>query len=364
MKTLKLIPFLTLLFILLSVGSCSDDDPAPVKIASISGVVTYPNTNGSAVAAPGAIITLTEATLNVNMSTISDEDGNYSFDNLLAGTYTLDGFYDTDNTNAAGRFRGLRFVMTPVEVEMTGEAVTQNLALASGGQTNSTSIVAAYQWDGSAYAQPAAPAWQFDNNHSLVTFEFPYRGENADFTGSFKQMHKFVVNFNPTNLAASTINAEIDLSSVDTRTPGGRDNRTTVADNPEFTPTTMFTELGCISGTFGITPDNAAPTEAEPQMISDTKRWAKFTSTSISTYGDGYLAKGNLIFFGKSVPVTLMFKTTPPHVISNSNGTTTTRTGFEGRMVILPKADFGLDSGNINDAPVTIIISIVGSVTQ
>lgn len=363
MKTLRLFSFsLTILLVLGLAVQCSDDSPAPVNLATISGTVTYPNSSGAQVAAAGAVVTLFSTTPVVNMQTVADASGNYSFNKLEAATYTLAAYYDTDNQNSAGRLTGLRFSIGDTDVVLGTENATQNLELESGGQTAIPAIVANYAWDGTggSYSQPAPPAWQFDNNHSLVSFEFPYRGAQADFSGSFKQMHKFVVSFDPANLAGSSIDVEVDMASVDTRTPGGRDNRTTVNDNPSFTPATDFMELGCIAGTFGITPDNTITPDVTPSKITtNVNRYAKFTSTTISAYGDGYLAKGNLTFMGITKPTDLWFKTVAPLVIG-----TNTRTGFEGRLIIKPKADYTLTSGNIEDAPVTINISIVGSVTQ
>lgn len=363
MKTLRLFSIsLTLFFVLGLAVQCSDD-PATVALSSISGSVTYPDGAGAPLAAGGAVVTLFSTTPEVvNMQVISDANGNYSFDNLVAATYTLAAYYDTDNKNNSGRLTGLRFSIGATEVVLAAENVTQDLALVSGGQTAIPAIVANYAWDGtnSKYDQPATPAWQFDNNHSLVSFEFPYRGAQADFSGAFKQMHKFVVSFDPANLAGSSIDVEIDLASVDTRTPGGRDNRTTVDDNPPFSPTTDFMELGCIAGTFGITPDNTITPDVTPSKITtNTNRYAKFTSSAIKAYGDGYLAKGDLTFMGITKSTDLWFKTVAPLIIG-----TNTRTGFEGRLIIKPKADYTLTSGNIEDAPVTINISIVGSVTQ
>lgn len=361
MKTIRLFSILLTLFLVLGLAvQCSEDSPAPVNLATISGLVTYPNSSGTQVAAAGAVITLFSTTPVVNMQTIADATGSYSFGKLEAATYTLAAYYDTDNQNNAGRLSGLRFSIGNTEVVLASENLTQNLELQSGGQAAIPAIVANYAWSGSTYSQPAPPAWQFDNNHSLVSFEFAYRGTQADFFGAFKQVHKFAVNFDPANLAASSIDVEVDMASVDTRTPGGRDNRTTVNDNPVFSPDTDFMELGCIAGTFGITPDNTITPDVTPSKITTSaNRYAKFTSTNIIAYGDGYLAKGDLTFMGVTKPVDLWFKTVAPLVSG-----TTTRTGFEGRLIINPKADYAIVSGNIEDAPVIINISIVGSVTQ
>jgi len=360
MKTLKLMTFIGMLLSLLVVTRCSDDDPKPVELGTLSGTVTYPNTAGTQAPAVGATVTLM-GTSGV-LYTVTDEDGIYTFANLEADDYDMHASYFVTPETAA-RVDGLNFATaSDVAVTMTSADLTQNLTLVSVGQSGSDiiKIEANYAWDGdaSAYKQPANPAWQFDNGHSLVTFEFPYRGEQGDFTGSFKQMHKFVVTFDPANLSSSSIDVEVDMASVDTRTPGGRDNRTTVADNPTFSPTAQFTELGCIAGTFGITADNATPTEGAPQPITtDPDRYAKFSSTSISKYGDGYLAKGNLVWRGFTVPVELWFKQIPAWLDASNNRT---YSGFEGKFLMDAKGDFNIISSSVNDAILRIQISIVG----
>ncbi|MDH5250667.1 MAG: YceI family protein [Cyclobacteriaceae bacterium] len=363
MKTFKLIPILTLLFVLVFAVRCSDDSSStPTPLFGISGKVTYPDAGGAATAANGAVVTLSSSSPSVSMEAIADASGNYKFSNLEAATYTLSAIYDTDNKNNSARLDGLRFTVEDVEVVVSTAAVTQNLALTSPGQVATPAIVANYTWDEAQekYVQPAAPAWQFDNNHSLVTFEFPYRSAQADFIGSFKQMHKFVVDFDPADLAGSSIDVEVDMASVDTRTPGGRDNLPEIADNPVFSPSTVFTKLGCIAGDIiesGITTDAGG-------LLVNANRYAKFSSTDITKYGDGYLAKGNLIFHGSTKAIELWFKALPPFDSTNSNGTVTTRTGFEGRFMMDAKNDFGVTSSSVNGADVTITISVVGSVTE
>jgi len=358
MKTVKLIPIFTLLFVLVFAIRCSDDSSStPTPLFGISGKVTYPDAAGAAVAAPGAVVTLSGSSPSVSMEALADESGNYSFSNLESGTYSVSAIFDTDNKNASGRLDGLRFSIEPVEVTLGTTAATQNLALVSPGQseTGVVALDANYAWDGAAYANTGT--WTYDAAHSPVAFEFAYRGEEADFIGAFPQLHKFVVNFNPANLAASNIDVIVDLASINTRAAGGRDNSTTVNVNPSFAPNTLFTKLGCIMGTFGITAEGGTPSEATPFPITDeATRYAKFTSTSIAVYGDGYLAKGNLIFHGFTVPINLTFKAVPTWLdASNSR----TYSGFEGKFLMNAKGDFGINSSSVNDAILNIQISVV-----
>ncbi|MBK5277446.1 MAG: YceI family protein, partial [Bacteroidia bacterium] len=298
------------------------------------------------------------ATTTFEQSTVADANGAYSFSGLSANSYFVNAVYKTDNKNLTGRLSGLTFTTAEgAVVTVTDVDATQDLALVSAGQSGSTieALAANYAWNGTAFANTGA--WTFDAAHSPLQFEFSYRGEQAEFSGGLAQTNKFVVSFDPANLATSTIDVEVDLASVNTRTPGGRDNRTTVADNPTFGPSTLFTELGCIAGTFGITADNAAPTEAVPQTITaDVDRYAKFKSTSIAKYGDGYVAKGNLVFHGFTAPIDLFFKASPAWVDSSNNRK---YSGFEGKFLMAAKKDFGISSSSVNDAVLNIQISIV-----
>ena len=359
MKTVKLIPILTLLFSMIFVVRCSDDAPAP--LVKISGKVTFTNAVGQTANAAGAVVYLAKsavATTTYDQTAIADATGAYSFSNLSADNYYVNATYKTDNKNLTARLDGMSFTTAAgAIVAVSNVDVSQDLILVSIGQSGSTieALVSNYAWTGSAFANTGA--WAFDAAHSPLQFEFPYRGNEADFSGGFSQINKFVVNFDPTNLASSTINVEVDLASINTRTPGGRDNRSTVADNPSFNPLTQFTELGCIAGTFGITADNAVPSEAAPQAITiDTDRYAKFASTSIAKYGDGYVAKGNLIFRGFTVPIELTFKVVPAWLDASNNRK---YSGFEGKFTMAPKKDFGITSTSVNDAILKIQASIV-----
>lgn len=358
MKTLKFFSTLLLLFAFLLFTKCSEDETVVTPLSTLSGKVTFTNASGVAANASGAIVSLEDVTASTTVSTVADNLGDFRFDNLAAGSYNLSGSYYSENKNVAGRLDGLTFATaTDVTVEIVSADVSQNLTLVSVGQSGAAfeALSAAYSWTGSAYANTGA--WIFDNVHSSVVFEFAYRGNEADFTGSFGQTSKFNVSVDPANLAAASIDVEIDLASINTRTPGGRDNRTTVADNPPFNPLTMFTELGCIAGTFGITADNATPSEGTPQPITlNAKRYAKFTSTSVSKYGDGYVAKGNLVFNGVTKATELWFKMVPAWTDPSNNRK---YSGFEGKLLMKAKADFAITSSNINDAVVKIFISTV-----
>jgi polyisoprenoid-binding protein YceI len=318
--------------------------------------------NGQTANAAGAVVYLAKsatATTTYDQSTIAGSDGSYTFSNLAPGNYYLNCVYDTDNKNTSARIEGVRFTTASgYQVTLGSKATAQDMSLVSTGSSLAAqNIQVAYQWDPTASSGAGnytnTGAYSFDNIHSPVQFNFPYQGQEAQFAGSFVQTASLQLNFNSANLASSSIVATVDLASVNTGTPGGRDNMpATVTATNEFTSGTKFTKLGCIMGTFGITADVGTTT---PNItLTGTNRYATFTSTSISTYGDGYVAKGNLAFNTKTVPVAVIFKYINPYV-NTSVTPNKTYIGFEGKMVMNAKNDFAISSSSVGD---TVIIYI------
>jgi hypothetical protein len=264
---------------------------------------------------------------------------------------------------------GLTFTtLTPVEITVGSTDFSKDINLTSAGQPGIVAINLNYAWDAanSKYSQPtlAVGVWNFDNAHSPVTFEFPYRANEGTFIGSFAQTSKCVINFDPANLATSSIDVEVDLASIDTRTPGGRDNLLSSMNNPTWSPLSVFTKLGCIAGTFGIAGDNTIDYANNlSSVITGAKRYAQYKSTSIAKLGDGFVSKGTLSFNGHDVATDLWFKGVPEWLDSPiaGGGTSNGRTyaGFEGIFKMKANADFGILSGSVNDATITIHVSIV-----
>lgn len=360
MKTLRLVSLVTLVLVFLSVVRCSEDKSDPVTLGTLSGTAFYPNSAGTNVAAPGAFITLLSGASTVQV-VVADNTGKFTFPELAAGEYSLSGSFYTEPTNTGGRLNGLNFTTAAdVAVTMTSADQTVDLDLATSGQAGADFDVIDinYAWNGtSAFANTGA--WTYDATHSPVNFEFAYRGKEADFTGTFSQLNLVDINFDVANPTTSSINVSVDVMSFDTRSPGGRDPRTTVADSPPFNPLTQFTEYGCIvNSTFGITTDDGvAPTDGAPKTVTtDVDRYATFVSSSIDKYGDGYIAKGNLVFHGFTVPVEMWFKQVPAWTDASNNRR---YTGFEGKFLMDAKNKWGVTSSSLNDAIVRMQISIV-----
>lgn len=355
MKSVKLILSITLIAVLLFTVRCSKkSEPAPALV-TISGKVTYTDASGNAANAAGAVVYLAKsaaATSTFDYNTVAGADGTYSFANLAAGSYYLNSVYNSDNTNTSGRFTGVRFttasgyLLTATDVNLS-----QDVALVSTGLSTAEAVVATYSWDvGQQKYVVDAANYTFDNIHSPVQFEFPYRDNQADFKGSFIQTSALSINFDPANLGASSITATMDLLSVNTGTPGGRDALLDATNTPAgvFQPASAFAKgkLGCIAGTFAIVADDATAT---PNVVTtDADRYATFTSTSIKVYGDGYAATGNLTFHMATVPVVLYFRPVPASV-DTSVSPNKKYISFEGKMSIKAKTDFGIVSSSVAD---------------
>jgi polyisoprenoid-binding protein YceI len=359
MKTLRLFSLMTLVLVLLSVVRCSDSKSDPVTLGTLSGTAFYPNSAGTNVAAPGAYITLLSGASTVQV-VVADNTGKFTFPELAAGEYALSGSYYVEPTHTGGRLTGLNFTTAAdVAVTMTSADQTVDLDLVTEGQSgvDLDVIDINYAWNGSsAFVQTGA--WTYDATHSPINFEFAYRGKEADFNGTFSQLNKVDINFDVADPAASSIDVSVDLMSFDTRSPGGRDPRTTVADTPPFNPLTQFTEYGCIvNSTFGVITDSGtAPTDGVPQVITGPTRYATFVSTSIAKYGDGYIAKGNLVFRGFTVPIEMWFKQVPAWTDPSNNRR---YTGFEGKFLMDAKNKWSITSTSLNEAIVRMQVSIV-----
>lgn len=330
MKTIKL--FLTITLIGLGglfFTQCSDDDPTPTAMYSISGTATYPEFTGNAVVAPGAVLYLqvegTGASTNYDMSAIADGSGNYSFGNLLPGSYFIFASYNSNNTNVPnGRYDDMLFYTgTGYTVEVINTDVTQAIALETVAETGTVSFNTNL-YDGTTNPYET----RFDGTHSNIVFGFPFDAGNAEFIGQFTGFD-VDVKFNQANLSSSAITATIDLTTVDTGQPGR--------------------DTGCIQESFAVVDDLGVPTGNDE---------ATFTSTSIEKYGNGYLAKGNMTFHGNTDNVNLFFTYEPGFEATNSSDVTTEYSSFKGTFEFAALDAFGIESSHVLDATVTVYVSI------
>jgi len=333
---------LIMLVLVLTVGflmvRCSDDDPKIVETEfySVTGTVTYPNAEGTLVAASGAIVYLAESisqTTNYSWSAIADASGNYSITNLEAGDYFMFINYNNANQNLpGGRINGVNFDSGEGFLfTITDTDIQQNSALSSSGQAEAEAV-----------NTTDAGSWSSDLSHSNVDFTFPYDAANANYTGRFNDFF-IEVDFDPADLAGSSISASIDLLSVNTSSRGGRDSF--------FDAALDAWDYGCLQGTLGVSVD------AVSLLPDELTRYATFESSSIEIYGDGYLATGNFTFNGTTNSETLFFKFVEGFTGTNRQGVPTQFSSFEGQLEFDALADYTIDSSHLGDETVTVDIS-------
>jgi polyisoprenoid-binding protein YceI len=336
MKTMKFIASLAaVVLVAVLFVRCTEDAATPITNYSITGTVTYPSFNGTSTPAAGAVVYLvkdaTEPTANYDVATITDGTGAYSFTELPSGAYFVFANYDTENTNnVGGRMVGIYFTGEGANVDIAGANATQNIALTSAGQANALSV---NTYEGGSWLQ--------DWNHSVVGFEFPYDEQNAPYTGRFKSKEIYV-DFNPADLGNSKIEATIDLLTINTDSPGGRDPKYNADNTLWQDPDTQAYKLGCIAGSFGI-PDPDAST-----------RNATFTSSTIEAYGNGYLATGPMVFNGVTSDVQMFFQFIPGFDNADKGFR---YSSFQGTFEFAALDVFGIESGHVGGAMVTVTSS-------
>lgn len=334
MKTIKTLSLFTLaIMVSIFLVKCNDDDS--VTLYDVTGKVTYPDFSGSATDAAGAIVYLgtTEGSMAYEASALADANGNYKFANLTAGDYFIWANYDTKNRNLENaRVASTLFISAQNPVAVSA-ASTLNVELVSMGQEEAEAVNTYEGGD-----------WNSDLSHSNVDFEFPYDADNATYTGRFAEF-EFAANFDPANLGSSEITGTIDVLSIKTNSPGGRDALYNADGTFWQDPETDEYDLGCVSGTFGV---------SSPE---DDTRYATFTSSSIEAYGDGYLAKGNMNFNGSTSNINFFFKFIPGFTGTNRQGVETQFSSFEGFFDFAALADFGIESSHVQEEDVTVRIS-------
>ncbi len=350
-KTLGVIGLLAGLAIILT--QCNKDE---TKYGVLSGTVTLDGT-----AADGAIVTLsTQANAaNVVSRVVADASGMFSIMGVEAGTYYLNATWEPSNNN--NMLKGTNTViLTGVEAEVSVDGdKTQDIALA--GAVSGGDMV----FD--------LADWSWDNTHSTIEFEFPYDAFNAVFTGHFATVGFDMLHFDEANPENTEIKAWVDVTSVETGSASppcahGRDGIT-----------------GCIGGTYGVNFDPADTVNAyctDGTMVTNWPNeelvahdlWgdgssttymrqhaiigntgvATFESTSVTAYGTGYLAKGTVKFAGSTASVDLFFNFIEGYVKDDG---TREYSSFFGWYKMAAAADFGIVSGHVGNADVTVKIS-------
>ena len=336
----------TISVIVLIVMNCSkksSDNNSGTKVSKISGTVTGQVTPAGAIV---ALSTQPNATKVIDR-VVADSTGKYSFSGLSDGTYYLSGKYNTDNANL--KSSGITFTTDgDVTVAVSGADVTQDIALVSNGSTG-TDII--------EYA--ATGKWNLDETHSRVGFEFPFDSVNATFNGHFTNFGINSFLFNQATPSSSHMDIWVDITSAETGAPTSIDtvHKTAVGGRDGLN--------GCISHTFGVVYALAdtffkgyyRPTSVIVSGNLVTSAKASFVSTSVSAYGDGYVANGNLTFHGITKAVSLYFHYIKGYAVT-ANGKTTNYSSFSGFFDMKAKVDFGVISTHVKGNPVHVITNL------
>ena len=346
MKKSIIIMLVAISVVSLIVVNCSKkSSDSGVKVFKISGTVTEtgPATSGGAI----VVLSTQPNAAQVVARVVADNDGKYSFPGLSDGTYYLSGKYNTDNTNL--KSSGTTFTTAgDVTVTVSGTDVTQDVALVSN-VSSGTDII--------EYA--VSGKWNLDATHCRIGFAFPFDSVNADFNGHFTNFGINTFLFDQATPSNSHIDVWVDITSTETGAPTTIDtvNKKAVGGRDGLN--------GCISHTFGVVYALAdtffkgyyRPTSvlSGGSLVLSAK--ASFVSTSVSAYGDGYVANGNLTFHALTKTVSLYF-----HYIkgysATANGKTTNYSSFSGFFDMKAKSDFGVSSTHVKGNPVHVITNL------
>jgi len=350
---------LSVILVSLILAQCKKDEE---EFSQLSGTVSLADGEIAA----GAVVSISDAPNNENVvaNSITDSVGKYSFIGIKNGTYYLTAKYEPSNNNNLLKSAGTVILTSnETEVKVSGD-VTQDISIVgsvSGG-------------DGKV---SLTDGWGWDNTHSTIEFEFPYDAINAVFTGHFNNVGFDVMEFDETNPEATQVQAWVDITSVETGAPSGvcghgRDGIT-----------------GCIQGTFGLDINAADTIEVNCEdgstvtnhpndtLLVDYDLWgdgstttykkqsaiigstgvATFKLKDVDSYGTGYKATADFTFKGVTKEVDFYFNYIEGFQALSRSGNNTQYSSFYGWFKFAAKEDFGVSSGHVGDADITVKIS-------
>ncbi|HRH66804.1 MAG TPA: hypothetical protein PLU53_10945 [Bacteroidia bacterium] len=320
-----------------------------LKGKAITGTATYPDFDGVATKAAGAVINLylgSSVSGTVVATTFADVDGNYTLPYLLPGTYFLTAKYNTENKN----FRyvdGVNFVTDPgYVITMASVNIVQDIQLVNQAAVGNLKIALDTINANQSYRDVS---WEI---HSKLDFAFPDHEGGAILPGGFNVFEVTDFVFNESDPSQIKIDGYVLLSSVNT-----------------FEPVRDALAAGCVRKTFCV--DTIDAFTALPE--TDT---ARFYSVSVEKYGDGYLCHGILRSFyktgfgsiyppdttlGYAGPFDTMIEK-PVDMYFVYEGKTKWISGanynwafiFEGQFKFNPKADYYISSSHIGAGDVTV----------
>lgn len=320
---------MTILFI-----KCSKEDETVV--AAISGKVTYVSVSGTAMDADGAVITVYKGTSadEEYMTVVANESGMYKVERVDAGDYFLVATYSTENVNnlKSDGVDGMTFKSEGVAVSVGSSDVVQDITLGNFASTGADVISTS---DGT-WAQ---------ESHSKVTWKTLYHGEAAQLTGGFNNFGIKQLDFDEADPASTVIKGWVQLSSINTFEPG-RD------------------ALGhCVTDDLGVEynpADTAADGTLNASAVDASTDTAWFNSTSVQAYGNGYLAKGNLIFKGVTKQIDMFFVYNGTHEIPGRTSGADPFAVFEGEFTFDAANDYNVDYSGGDEIEVNIHLQMQG----
>ena len=341
-KTLLTTLFLMLIALVsFQCGKDDDNKTEAATTATIEGVVSY---DGSA-KADGAIVSLSTEpnAAKVVSRVVADENGKYSIIGVAEGTYYVSAKFNTGNTNNEKSLDNFVFE-TAAEVEVKVEAgatvVAKDLALVANAATGTGKI-------------DLTDGWEYDATHSTISFEFLYDASNALFKGHFADVafadkyeatEENLFKFDQANIAATAFTARVNLPSIETGSPGGRDGLS-----------------GCVRKTFGVVLDEADTTatgDYNATAISDPTGFAYLICKSTTAYGDGYKSICDFKFNGKTTQVELYFRFIEGYEGEDRSGNAMKYSSLQGWFEFNPLADYGISSGHLKETDVKVMASV------
>lgn len=175
-------------------------------------------------------------------------------------------------------------------------------------------------------------SWRYDKAHSGVNWKTMYFVDNALLTGKFNT-HHVSIDFDESNPSEGQIEAWVQLSTFNSGEPG--------RDNPGK----------CGPGYMGV---DYLDTNYTVNPSTDT---AWFHSTSIQSFGDEYLAQGELTFRGVTKTQEMYFTYLGQKDYSESQDGSNVKAGFIGEFSFLARTDYNVPSTSIADK-VTVTINV------
>lgn len=360
-KNWKLLaPMTAVLLIALFAVQCGKEEGS--KYSKLSGKVTL--ADGSE--AGGAIVSVSKEpnAADVIGNTVADADGNFSFASIENGTYYVNARFEPSNNNNTFKSAGT-VILTGAESEVS----------LSGDKTVDIVLTGAVSDGTNSFDYPTE--WEYDATHSRIEFDFPYDVVNALFNGNFARTGVDLFVFDEQNPESLELKAWVDLVSIETGAgspPGshGRDGiigciaTTFKVDLDEADTVDAYTPSGELLTdwpneeleAFDLWGDGSATFYEKQSSIVGTTGVATLEAKDVTSYGTGYVATCDFTFAGVTKEIKLYFNVMDGYEAENRQGVLTKYSSVYGWFKFAAAADFGITSGHVGDAEITVKMSV------